>query len=90
MAPMIETPFAMKKFRGAGRRVCANREDIEWIINAETITCHQRRNGIASVEIPPPIPTRTPHFFAFFAISIDCLRIFSPLTAVLSNPIDAV
>ena len=48
MAPMIETPFAMKKCRGAGRRVCANREDIEWIINAETITCHQNLEEILS------------------------------------------
>ena len=47
MAPMIETPFAMKKFADAGRKVYADRiEDIEWIINTETITCHQNLDEI--------------------------------------------
>lgn len=40
MAPMIETPFAMKKFRGAAQKVYKdNISDVEWIINAETKTC---------------------------------------------------
>lgn len=40
MAPMIETPFAMKKFRGAAQKVYKdNVSDVEWIINAETKTC---------------------------------------------------
>jgi len=47
MAPMIETPFAMKKFVDAGRKVYAERmDDIEWIINTETITCHQNLGQI--------------------------------------------
>lgn len=47
MAPMIETPFAMKKFADAGRKVYADRiEDIEWIINTETVTCHQNLDEI--------------------------------------------
>lgn len=41
MAPMIETPFAMSKFVGAAKRVYAEDiNQIEWIINAETKTCH--------------------------------------------------
>lgn len=40
MAPMIETPFAMKKFVGAAKKVYGDEvSDIEWIINAETKTC---------------------------------------------------
>ncbi len=40
MAPMVETPFAMKKFVGAAKKVYGNNlNDIEWIINAETKTC---------------------------------------------------
>lgn len=40
MAPMIETPFAMKKFIGAAQKVYGKEiDDIEWIINAETKTC---------------------------------------------------
>lgn len=47
MAPMIETPFAMKKFADAGHKVYAERvDDIEWIINTETITCHQNLDQI--------------------------------------------
>lgn len=47
MAPMIETPFAMKKFVDAGRKVYAGRvEEIEWIINTETVTCHQNLDQI--------------------------------------------
>lgn len=40
MAPMIETPFAMKKFVGAAKKVYGDEiSDVEWIINAETKTC---------------------------------------------------
>ena len=40
MAPMIESPFAMKKFVGAANKVYGDAvDDIEWIINAETICC---------------------------------------------------
>ena len=40
MAPMIETPFAMSKFRSAANRVYGDEVDtVEWIINAETKTC---------------------------------------------------
>lgn len=47
MAPMIETPFAMKKFIGAAKKVYGERlHEIEWIINAETKTCHANLNGI--------------------------------------------
>ena len=47
VAPMIETPFAMKKFVDAGRKVYSDRvEDIEWIINTETVTCHQNLDQI--------------------------------------------
>ena len=42
MAPMIETPFAMQKFKGAANKVYGNNvKDIEWIINAETKTCRR-------------------------------------------------
>lgn len=41
MAPMIETPFAMSKFASAAKRVYGDEIDsVEWIINAETKTCH--------------------------------------------------
>jgi len=40
MAPMIETPFAMSKFKSAASKFYgANIKNIEWIINAETKTC---------------------------------------------------
>lgn len=40
MAPMIETPFAMSKFKAAAGRVYKDAmSSVEWIINAETITC---------------------------------------------------
>ena len=39
MAPMIETPFAMDKFRGAVTKVFGEESKVEKIINAETITC---------------------------------------------------
>lgn len=47
MAPMIETPFAMKKFVGAAKKVYGDEiSDIEWIINAETKTCRQNFDAI--------------------------------------------
>lgn len=50
MAPMIETPFAMSKFVGAAQRVYGDEVDtVEWIINAETITCYSNYEGIIKV-----------------------------------------
>lgn len=47
MAPMIETPFAMKKFVGAAKKVYGDDiNDVEWIINAETKTCKQNFDAI--------------------------------------------
>ena len=47
MAPMIESPFAMQKFVDAAHKVYGkNWKDIEWIINAETKTCHQNLDAI--------------------------------------------
>lgn len=47
MAPMIESQFAMKKFVGAAKKVYENDwKNIEWIINAETITCHNNLDAI--------------------------------------------
>lgn len=47
MAPMIETPFAMKKFVGAAKKVYGDEiKDIEWIINAETKTCKENFDEI--------------------------------------------
>lgn len=47
MAPMIETPFAMKKFVGAATKVYGeDAKDIEWIINAETKTCRENFDDI--------------------------------------------
>ncbi len=39
MAPMIETPFAMEKFRGAVTKHYGEQPEVECIINAETKTC---------------------------------------------------
>ena len=39
MAPMIETPFAMEKFRGAVTKLYGEKPEVECIINAETKTC---------------------------------------------------
>ena len=39
MAPMIETPFAMEKFRGAMTKLFGSSPAVECIINAETKTC---------------------------------------------------
>lgn len=50
MAPMIETPFAMSKFVGAGKQKFGeNYADIEWVINAETITCFENFEKILEV-----------------------------------------
>lgn len=47
MAPMIETPFAMSKFVTAAQRVYGDQIDtVEWIINAETKTCHANYDSI--------------------------------------------
>lgn len=47
MAPMIETPFAMKKYVGAAQKVYGDQiHDISWIINAETKTCKQNLKEI--------------------------------------------
>ncbi len=47
MAPMIESPFAMQKFVGAAKKVYGNDwKDVEWIINAETITCYDNLDSI--------------------------------------------
>lgn len=47
MAPMIETPFAMKKFVSAANKVYENEtKDIEWIINTETKTCYDNIEAI--------------------------------------------
>ena len=46
MAPMIETPFAMEKFRGAITKLYGETPDIERIINAETKTCLANFDGI--------------------------------------------
>lgn len=46
MAPMIETPFAMDKFRGAVNKLYGGKSNIERIINAETITCLHDFDGI--------------------------------------------
>ena len=39
MAPMIETPFAMSKFKSAFEKIYGTADGVERIINAETITC---------------------------------------------------
>lgn len=46
MAPMIETPFAMDKFKHAINKVYGECNSVERIINAETITCYQNFNEI--------------------------------------------
>ena len=46
MAPMIETPFAMDKFRGAVEKLYGTPMEIERIINAETITCRKNFDDI--------------------------------------------
>ena len=50
MAPMIESPFAMKKYVEASKKVYGNEwKNIEWIINAETKTCHKNLDEILAV-----------------------------------------
>ena len=50
MAPMIESSFAMTKFINAAHKVYGNEwENIEWIINAETVLCHQNLDSILEV-----------------------------------------
>ncbi len=50
MAPMIESPFAMSKYVGAAKKVYQNDwKDVEWIINTETVTCHQNLDAIMDV-----------------------------------------
>lgn len=47
MAPMIETPYAMKKFKEAAAKVYGDRlGEINWVINAETKTCHENYDAI--------------------------------------------
>lgn len=47
MAPMIESPFAMSKFKQAAKKVYGDSvKDVEWIINAETITCKNNLDAI--------------------------------------------
>jgi hypothetical protein len=47
MGPMIETPFAMSKFKGVAEKVYGDRiGEIEWIINTETKTCHANLDDI--------------------------------------------
>lgn len=46
MAPMIETPFAMDKFKGAVAKIYGEDKKIEKIINAETITCFRNFDEI--------------------------------------------
>ena len=49
MAPMIESPFAMRKFMGAAKKVYGDEwQNIEWIINAETVTCYNNLDKILS------------------------------------------
>lgn len=50
MAPMIETPFAMEKFRGAAEKIYKNSmSSVEWVINAETKTCLRNYDEILQV-----------------------------------------
>ena len=47
MAPMVETPYAMKKFRGVANKVFECDVDrVNWVINAETKTCHANLDEI--------------------------------------------
>ena len=50
MAPMIETPFALSKFKGAAEKVYgAQMNEVNWVINAETKTCHENYDEILEV-----------------------------------------
>lgn len=47
MGPMIESPFAMEKFKGAAEKVYGDEiGSIDWIINTETKTCHANLDEI--------------------------------------------
>lgn len=47
MAPMIETPFALSKFKGAAKKVYGEHlDEVSWVINAETKTCHENYDEI--------------------------------------------
>lgn len=47
MAPMIESPFAMKKYKSAAEKVYKDDlTSVEWIINAETKTCRANYDDI--------------------------------------------
>lgn len=47
MAPMIETPFAMKKFVCAAQKVYGvDCKHVEWIVNTETKTCRENLDAI--------------------------------------------
>ena len=52
VAPMAETKFAVSKFVGAINTFVAedNRNDIEFAINVETITCYENLDDILSLE----------------------------------------
>ena len=52
IAPMAETKFAVSKFVGAINTFVAedNRNDIEFAINVETITCYENLDDILSLE----------------------------------------
>ena len=47
MAPMIESPYAMKKFRATADKIFeCDVVRVNWIINAETKTCHENLDAI--------------------------------------------
>lgn len=47
MAPMIESPYALRKFKGAAAKVYGDRMgEVDWIINAETVTCRENYDAI--------------------------------------------
>ncbi len=47
MAPMVESPYAMRKFRMTADKIFAcDTERVNWIINAETKTCHANLDEI--------------------------------------------
>lgn len=49
MAPMIETSFAIQKFRSAVKKVYGESSYVEKIINAETITCFDNFDSILEI-----------------------------------------
>lgn len=47
MAPMVESPYAMKKFRMTAEKIFAcDVVRVNWIVNAETKTCHEHLDEI--------------------------------------------